>query len=102
MNELNADSQSAQINIEKQLEEIEILKSIYSNSNEFQIEDELAFLEAQVFVSSNKQEFDLNELNRKLGFIIKFIVEIDDITSNTDSLIQVNFLYFYQKVRIFN
>ena len=43
MNELNEDSQSAQKNIEKQLEEIEIFRSIYSNLNEFQIEDELAF-----------------------------------------------------------
>jgi hypothetical protein len=58
--------------------------------NEFQIEDELAFLEAQVFVSPNKHDFDLKEFNRKLGFIIKFITEIDDDSSKTDSPVQVS------------
>jgi len=80
---------ATETNIEKQLVEIEILKSIYPNLNEFQIEDEEALLEAQLFLS--KQE---NSFKRNLGFIIKLNAEIDDLSQNknnddTDSYTQV-------------
>ena len=69
-------------NIEKQLVEIEILKSIYPNVNEFQIEDEDALLEAQLFLS--KQEISFK---RNLGFIIKLNAEIieNDSSQKNDS-----------------
>jgi hypothetical protein len=56
-------------NIEKQLFEIEILKSIYSNPNEFTIEDNEALIEANEFLSE-KSLYKIPE--RTLGFIIKF------------------------------
>lgn len=81
-------------NIEKQLTEIEILKSIYSNSNEFQIEDEGALLEASLFV--NRQE---NEFKRNLGFFIKINADIKDLTKNNDqeenfTQVRIKAIYF--------
>jgi len=86
---------ATETNIEKQLVEIEILKSIYPNLNEFQIEDEEALLEAQLFLS--KQE---NSFKRNLGFIIKLNAEIDDLSQNknnddTDSYTQVTLHEFF-------
>lgn len=60
-------------NIEKQLFEIEILKSIYSNSNEFHIEDEEAVLDAEAFLLNPK---DKSLLRRRLGFVIKFNADV--------------------------
>jgi hypothetical protein len=86
---------ATETNIEKQLVEIEILKSIYPNLNEFQIEDEEALLEAQLFLS--KQE---NSFKRNLGFIVKLNAEIDDLSQNknnddTDSYTQVTLHEFF-------
>jgi hypothetical protein len=64
-----------QENIEKQLTEIEILKSIYSNPNEFLIEDQQALLEAE-FYATNKTNNSNLSLPRSLGFIIKFSADI--------------------------
>ena len=68
---MSLDSELLEANIEKQLVEIEILKSIYPNSNEFQIEDEEALLEAQLFLSKQEKSF-----MRNLGFIIKLNADI--------------------------
>ncbi|RNA15973.1 RWD domain-containing 2B [Brachionus plicatilis] len=66
-------------NIEKQLLEIEVLRSIYSNLNEFTFDNEDAFIEAQVFLS---QPDDKTLLEKKLGFSIKF--SADGVDDNTD------------------
>lgn len=64
-------------NVEKQLFEVEILKSIYSNSNEFVFDDEDAYYEAQAFLSNPD---DKTLLVRKLGFSIKF--NVDQVNAN--------------------
>ena len=76
-------SDSIKSNIELQLTEIEILQSIYSNTDEFFIEDMDAFAEAQFFVSN---ECDL--FTRNLGFIIKIDVDIENKESE-ENIIQV-------------
>lgn len=63
---------SIKSNIELQLTEIEILQSIYSNTDEFVIEDMDAFEEARLFISN-----DCDVFTRNLGFIIKINVDID-------------------------
>lgn len=73
-------------NIEKQLIEIEILKSIYPNSNEFQIEDEDALFEAQIFAEKQDKLF-----KRNLGFIIKLNADIKN-DDNEDSYTQVKLI----------
>lgn len=64
-----------QENIEKQLFELEVLKSIFSNSNELSVEDEEAVLELQAFLSSPD---DKSLLQRKLGFVIRFNADIKE------------------------
>lgn len=76
-------SDSIKSNIELQLTEIEILQSIYSNTDEFFIEDMDAFAEAQFFVSN---ECDL--FTRNLGFIIKIDVDIENKESE-ENIIQL-------------
>lgn len=63
-------------NIEKQLMEIEILKSIYSNENEFSIEDQEALLDSESFL--NGVSNDMSLLKRKLGYVLKFQVNTKD------------------------
>jgi hypothetical protein len=63
-------------NMEKQLLEIEILKSVYANQNEFNIEDEEAFCDANYFVKE-RQLF----LLKNLGFIIKFNLNLNEENS---------------------
>lgn len=68
-------------NIEKQLTEIEILKSIYSNPKEFSIEDELALYEANEFLATK----NLNLIpQHTLSFIIKFNVNCEDCVADDD------------------
>jgi hypothetical protein len=57
-------------NIEKQLSEIELISSIYANTNEFVIEDSQALLEAKSLLETNKLP------KRNIGYIIKFNVDI--------------------------
>jgi hypothetical protein len=54
-------------NIRMQLNEIEILKSIYSRTNEFQAEDEDALMEAEEFLGSKNIV-----LKRNISFLIRF------------------------------
>ena len=61
-----------QENVQKQLAEIELISSIYSNTNEFIIEDPIAVSEAESFLVNN--EFP----KRSLGYIIKFSVSIKE------------------------
>lgn len=87
-------------NFEKQLEEIEILKSIYSNPNEFLIEDEYALFEMNEFLCDK----DVNKIpQHRIGFIIKFNANYcDETTSSSDNDInilssqvhQLNYLHF--------
>jgi hypothetical protein len=62
--------------IRTQLNEIEVLKSIYSNTNEFQIEDEEALMDANDFLMA-----DGAVLTRNIGFVIRFNVQIDTMTA---------------------
>ena len=73
-------------NIEKQLIEIEILQSIYSNSNEFSLEDQEARLDSQFFLSQDTCDTSL--LRRKLGFVIKFSVDSFE-QDNTSQVSQI-------------
>ena len=73
-------------NIEKQLVEIEILSSIYSNVNEFKIEDPLAVFEAKQFLTDKILPM------RSIGFIIKFTADIvENTNSKENEYIQVHF-----------
>ena len=68
-------------NIEKQVTEIEILQSIYSNPNEFQIEDATALDQAKDFLDKYNQKLDPSllvhsEPERCLSFIVKLNAEI--------------------------
>ena len=87
MNDLKAIEE----NIEKQLVEIEILSSIYSNLNEFIIEDPLAVVEAKQFLT------DQILPSRSIGFIIKFTADIAGNKSsknqNESDYIQVLFFF---------
>ena len=70
-------------NIEKQVTEIEILQSIYSNPNEFQIEDETALEQAKDFLDKYNRKIDPSllvhsEPERTLSFIVKLNAEIVD------------------------
>ena len=70
-------------NIEKQVTEIEILQSIYSNPNEFQIEDEKALEQAKDFLDQYNANADpslliQSEPERCLSFIVKLNAEIID------------------------
>ena len=67
---------SKQENIEKQLTEIELISSIYSNSNEFVIEDPEAITEGKLFLTSRKLP------ERRIGYIIRFNVEISENVNN--------------------
>lgn len=58
-------------NIEKQLSELEILQSIYANSNELVIEDEYAVEVARLFVNDQAQAGQLYNI----GFVIRFTAE---------------------------
>lgn len=60
-------------NIEKQLLEIEILKNVYSNPNEFSIEDEEAYCDANNFIRDRKFV-----LLKNLGFVLKFNINLDE------------------------
>lgn len=65
-------------NIEKQLEEIEIIKSIYSNPNEFSLEDPDAVEDAIEFVNKFKSiESDSFSLSKTISFIIKIGVDVE-------------------------
>ena len=71
-------------NVEKQLSEIELISSIYANTNEFVIEDPQALLEAKSLLETNKLP------KRNIGYIIKFNVDIIENNAepqkkNTDS-----------------
>ncbi len=59
-------------NIGVQLNEIEILKSIYSNTNEFQIEDEEALMDATEFLETEK-----SILSRNISFLIRITIQSD-------------------------
>jgi hypothetical protein len=73
-------------NIEMQLMEIEILQSIYSNSNEFSLEDQEALDDMQRFLASNASNRQL--VRRKLGFVLKFAVDCEKRSDQvTQSLI---------------
>ncbi len=61
-------------NIDLQLTEIEILKSIYSNDDEFLIEDQDAFIEAQLFIANKTDSSQV--FARNIGFIIKINAQI--------------------------
>ena len=86
-----SDLKERQENIEKQLAEIEMISSIYSNTNEFLIEDPIAILEAEAFLTSKQVPA------RSLGYIIKFGVSLidsneiqtDDISDNEANYAQV-------------
>lgn len=66
-------------NIEKQLFEIEVLRSIYSNTNEFIFDNDDAYFETQAFLSNPE---DKTLLGRKLGFSIKFSIDCIDAKNN--------------------
>jgi hypothetical protein len=71
--------------LEMQLMEIEILQSIYSNENEFVIEDEEAMLDAREFIESENK---IIRIQRQLGFIIKFNTDImKNVCGNADKKI---------------
>jgi hypothetical protein len=85
----NDDTNFLRENIEKQLMEIEILKSIYANTNEFVIEDEEALLDAECFLETPE---NIELLRRKLGFEIKFCVDADQKSANlNDSFSKVDY-----------
>jgi hypothetical protein len=66
--------------LEMQLMEIEILQSIYSNENEFVIEDEEAILDAREYLDSVNKAI---HIQRQIGFIIKFNADVmKNICSN--------------------
>lgn len=69
--------------LEMQLMEIEILQSIYSNENEFVIEDEEAMLDAREYIESVNKTI---HIKRQLGFIIKFNADVmkNICTDNAD------------------
>ena len=75
-------------NIEKQLTEIEILKSIYSNSNEFTLEDEEALVDATELIGNGFEEG--STLNKSLGFVLNFSIlrniEEDQINNKTNEV----------------
>ena len=74
-------------NIEKQLEEIEILKSIYPNPREFSIEDDDAIYEANEFLCDK----DVNKiLKRRIGYIIKCEANCDVDEASSSSLVFKN------------
>jgi hypothetical protein len=72
-------------NIEKQLEEIEILKSIYPNPKEFSIEDEYAIYEANEFLCN--KGLNNKNLKRRIGYIIKCDANNDEslVLNNDDN-----------------
>ena len=79
MSELAECSSSKEANIEKQLLELEILQSIYSNDNELIIEDEEALCDAREYLVRDTSKDDINSGNRtgrQIGFVIKFSTEV--------------------------
>ena len=74
-------------NIEKQLVEIEILKSIYSNPSEYSIEDEYALCEANEFILKKNMNYIPQH---RIGFIIKFNANSVEDTGDENLLPQVN------------
>jgi hypothetical protein len=77
-------------NIEKQLMELEILQSIYSNSNEFVIEDEEAVHGVREFLANPKVK-RLPSCN--LGFVIKFNSDIKDESSGEYYQVRIRLVY---------
>ena len=73
---------SKQDNIYKQLEEIELISSIYSNTNEFVIEDPEAIEEFRSFLTTKKLP------KRNIGYIIKFNVDVTE--NNIESQTKLN------------
>jgi len=74
---------SKQENIEKQLSEIELISSIYANTNEFIIEDPEALEECRTFLTTKEIP------KRNIGYIIKFNVDV--ITeNNTESQTKID------------
>lgn len=63
-------------NFEKQLFELEILQSIFANSNELVIEDEDAVKEVKEFSVSSSENISIPRCN--LGFVIKFNADYQD------------------------
>jgi hypothetical protein len=89
-------------NIEKQLTEIEILKSIYSNLNEFHVEDDEAVVEAQKFIEIKDKPMIFK---RKLGFVVKFSIEIDvnnkkDQVNNSLKLLRKKYLNLFLFIKL--
>lgn len=62
-------------NVEKQLSELEILQSIYPNSNELVIEDENAVRVAQAFLQDDQKLIDSTQL-LNIGFAIRFTADV--------------------------
>ena len=74
-------------NIEKQLEELEIIRSIYSNPNEFNLEDAEAVDDAIEFVNKYKDiESDDFSLTKTISFIIKIGVDIEKSSAKDSQL----------------
>jgi hypothetical protein len=72
--------------IEQQLNEIELLRSCYSSTDEFHLDDIEAFNEAKEFIDGNKENFEKN-----LSFVLK--LHLNDIKVNILFLfIQIYFL----------
>ena len=67
-------------NFEKQLFELEILQSIFANSNELVIEDEDAIKEIKEFSVSSSENISLIP-RCNLGFVIKFNADYQDETT---------------------
>lgn len=73
-------------NIEKQLLELEILQSIYANSNELVIEDESAVDLARLFLDDKAKPGELVNI----GFVIRFTADaIDEAVKPLQEYIQV-------------
>ena len=90
-----SDTDFTRNSIQQQLTEIEILKSIYPNSNEFVIEDEGALFEAQLYVENEDSDF---KLEQNLGFVIKFNAEISEENGKKQtSDDEENFIQVYKK-----
>jgi hypothetical protein len=87
---------SKQNNIYKQLEEIELISSIYSNTNEFVIEDPEAIEECRSFLTTKKLP------KRNIGYIIKFNLDVteNNIESHTQLDTEEKEVNYFQ-VRVF-
>lgn len=83
-------------NIEKQLMELEVLQSIYSNTNELVIEDEEAVYDAREYLANSNANAN-QLLKRNLGFVIKFST---DVASDNSHYVQVCLFESYLFIKI--